>query len=310
LSSSEAVSPAAISSFFEICDTDSEGKRLTDPSRIGARGGGFALKQGISTRVTVKRASKTTIKIRINAMLAPEAHTTLWALERLLQKSGSMFDVRVDLRVKVPIGSGFGTSAAGTAASCLALADAAQIPISMNEIGKLTHVAEVVNYTGLGTAFPVLTGGFVLVTEPGPPGIGLVDRLVFPKDHSIVCVYLGSIPTREALSQSDLAARVNPPARRALQSIREEPNLATFLSEVRRFAETAGFQTPEIAQLVKTVQAAGVVGVGQNMIGKAVHAVAEDSKVPRVIRHVRKAFPTARVFVSQLDDRGVRLSSS
>jgi pantoate kinase len=310
LPSSEAVSPAAISSFFEICDTDSEGKPLTDPSMIGARGGGFALKKGISTRVTVKRASKTTIKIRINARQAPEAHTTMWALERLLQKSGSTLEVLVDARVKVPIGAGFGTSAAGTAASCLALADAAQISLSMNEIGKLTHVAEVVNHTGLGTAFPVLIGGFVLVTEPGPPGIGLVDRLVFPKNHSIVCVHLGSISTQEALSQSDLAARVNPPARRVLESIREEPNLATFLREVRRFAETAGFQTPEIAQLVKTVQAAGVVGVGQNMIGKAIHAVAEDSKVPRVIRAVRKEFPSARVFVSKLDDRGVRLSGS
>ena len=308
--SSEAVSPAAISSFFEICNTDAEGKPITDPIRIGARGGGFALKLGISATITTKKAPKTTIAIRINGRPAPEAHTTKWALEHLLERVGSTQDVRVDLKVKVPIGAGYGTSAGGTAASCLALADAAQLPISINEIGELTHVAEVLNHTGLGTAYPVLIGGFVLVTEPGPPGIGLVDRLIFPKNHSIVCVYLGSIPTREALSQSDLAARVNPSARHAMQSIRSKPDLRTFLSEVRKFAENAGFQTPEIAQLVRIMESAGVVGVGQNMIGKAVHAVAENSKVPRVMRAVHSAFPSARVFVSRLDHRGVRLSGS
>jgi len=310
LPSSEAVSPAAISSFFEICNADTKGRPLTDPVRIGARGGGFALKRGVSANVTTKNAEKTTIVIRINGRHAPEAHTTRWAIEHLLEQAGSTQDVHVDLNVKVPIGAGYGTSAGGTAASCLALADAAKIPVSINEIGTLTHVAEVVNHTGLGTAYPVLIGGFVLVTEPGPPGVGLVDRLLFPEDHSIVCVYLSSIPTRDALSQSDLAARVNPLARRALETIRRTPNLGTFLKEVRRFAESAGFQTPELAQLVKTLQSAGVLGVGQNMIGKAIHAVVEDSKVPRVMSTVRTAFPSAKVFASRLDDRGVRLSSS
>jgi pantoate kinase len=308
--STGATCPGAISSFFEVCNTDPEGKPIKDPIRIGARGGGFALKRGISANVTTKKAPKTTIAIRINGRPAPEAHTTRWALVHLLEKAGSTQNVKVDLKVKVPIGAGYGTSAGGTAASCLALADAAQLPISINEIGQLTHVAEVVNRTGLGTAYPVLIGGFVLVTEPGPPGVGLVDRLIFPKNHSVVCVYLSSIPTRDALSQSDLATRVNPSARHAMKSIRSKPDLATFLSEVRKFAENTGFQTPEIAQLVKIMESAGVVGVGQNMIGKAVHAVAENSKLPRVMRVVHSAFPSAKVFASRLDDRGVRLSET
>ena len=113
-------------------------------------------------------------------------------------------------RSMCPIGAGYGTSAAGTAASCLALADVAQLPVTFNEIGKLTHVAEVVNQTGLGTASAILVGGFVLVTEPGAPGFGEVDRLLFPKGHSIICAYLDATPTRKVLSQSDIASRVNP----------------------------------------------------------------------------------------------------
>ena len=64
-------------------------------------------------------------------------------------------------------------------------------------MGRITHIAEVVNKTGLGTASAMLTGGFVLVTEPGAPGIGSVDRLLFPEDHVVLCAYLGPISTRE-----------------------------------------------------------------------------------------------------------------
>ena len=138
---SDATSPAGISSFFEICRVDPNGNHLIDPLLIGARGGGFALKPGVRARVSIRKASKTRISIRINSKLTPEASTTLWAIERLLHTNRVRLDVKVNLHVDVPIGAGYGTSAAGTAASCLALADAAQFPVTFNEIGKLTHVA-------------------------------------------------------------------------------------------------------------------------------------------------------------------------
>lgn len=306
---SEAACPAGISSFFEICNVDRTGTPLTDPSRIGARGGGFALKRGVNARVSVRKSSKNKIRININSRLAPEANTTRWALERLLEKSKTPFDVKVDLKVSVPIAAGYGTSAAGTAASCLALSDAANLDVTFNELGKITHVGEVVNRTGLGTAAALFVGGFVLVTEPGAPGIGSVDRLIFPHDHSIVCAYLGPMPTREALSQMDVAGRVNPPAQRAMREICRKPNLATFLHESRKFSQEIGFQGPDVKKLIDIMISGGAVGAAQNMIGKAVHGVAETRKVYRILKSLRERFPSATVFVTQLDEQGVRLAT-
>jgi len=304
---SEATCPAGISSFFEICNTDSNGNPLTDPARIGARGGGFGIARGVSARVTARRTSETRITIRINSKLAPEAQTTRWAIEKLLKNAGKTLGVHVDVKVSVPIGAGFGTSAAGTLASCLALADAAEIPITMNELGRLTHIAEVMNHTGLGTASALLTGGFVLVAEPGAPGVGLVDRLFFPEGHSIICAYLGPISTRDVLAQSNLASKVNPLAQRAMEAIRKRPDLSTFLNEARKFSEGVGFQTNEVARLIGTMISSGAIGAAQNMIGEAVHGVAKESKMPRILKDVQKAFPSAKVFTSRLDNRGVRL---
>ena len=307
MSVSEAASPAGISSFFEICRVDSTGQPLTDPLFIGARGGGFALKRGVRARVLIRRSSKTRISIRINSKPAPEAKTTLWAIERLMQENKTTLDVKVDLRVIVPIGAGYGTSAAGTAASCLALADAAQFPVTLNEIGRLTHVAEVVNQTGLGTASAILVGGFVLVTEPGAPGIGIVDRLPFPTGNSIICAYLDATPTKNVLSQVDIANRVNPAGRSAIEAITHNPCLTTFLSEARTFSIRSGFQTLETSRIIEIMVRNGAVGAAQNMIGKAVHGVAENDSIERITRQVKKEFPAAKIFVSRLDDRGVRL---
>lgn len=304
---SEAFCPAGISSFFEVCNVDSSGEPLTDPARVGARGGGFAIPRGATSRAVVRKNAETRIKIKINSKPAPEALTTRSAIEQLLNGHGITLDVDIDVKLASPIAAGFGTSAAGTLASCLAVSDAADLAVTLIELGRITHVADVVNRTGLGTAAALLTGGFVLVTEPGAPGIGFVDRLSFPKNHSVICAYIGPIPTRDALANVDVAARVNTFARHTMGAIQRNPTLSTFLAESRRFGQEAGFETTIITRIISTMIEHGAVGAAQNMIGEAVHGVANDRKVGRIVKAVKKAFPAAKVFAAPVDNQGARL---
>lgn len=304
---SDAVCPAGISSFFEVCTTGPDGKPLAGPAYIGARGGGFGLTRGIHAKIGAMKATRNRIRVRINSKPSPEARTTIWALNQLLEKSGEILDVMADLTIRVPIGAGYGTSAAGTLASCVAFADALQLHVTFNEVGRLTHVAEVIHRTGLGTASALMEGGFILVEQPGAPGIGRVDRLFFPSEHSIVCGYLGPIPTRDTLTRTGISEKVNPVARRTMRAIEAKPDVLTFLSETRKFSDQVGFQTREIARLMQGALTAGAVGVAQNMVGLAIHAVVENSKIPRVTKALQHISPRAKVFASTLDDRGVRL---
>jgi pantoate kinase len=302
----EAFCPAGISSFFEICDTDAMGRRLTDYERVGSRGGGFRIGRGVCARVSAVRSDKSRIEVRINSRKS-DANTTRSALTRLLKLSEVRYDVRVDVTTRVPIAAGFGTSAAGTLASCLALADLALIPVTFNELGRITHVAEVLNKTGLGTTSALLHGGFSLVLRPGAPGIGRVDRLLFPKDHSIICVYFAPILTSDALGQRRVADRVNPAGRRALAAIQERPELSTFLFAARQFSRAAGFQTAETKKAIDVLLANGAIGAAQNMIGEAVHGVIETSRSLRISKVVKSRFRSAKVFVTNLDDAGLHL---
>ena len=224
-----------------------------------------------------------------------------------MNTAGISGDLTVEIELRVPMAAGFGTSAAGTLASCLALSDAINMPVSFNELGRITHVAEVVNHTGLGTTSALLCGGFVLVNEPGAPGVGLVDRLRFPQGYSVICAYLGPIQTRDALGKRLNDGRDIAAARATMDAIHRKPNLSTFLTESRKFGQQAGFETPRITRLISTMVSAGAIGAAQNMIGEAVHGVAGDSRAAKVVKAVRKAFPDAKVFTSLVDNQGVRL---
>jgi len=306
LRSVEAFCPAGISSFFEICDTDAMGRRLTDYERVGSRGGGFRIGRGVLARVSASRSDKSRIEVRINSRKS-DANTTRSALTQLLKLSEVRYDARVDVTARVPIAAGFGTSAAGTLASCLALADFASIPVTFNELGRITHVAEVLNKTGLGTTSALLHGGFGLVVQPGAPGIGHVDRLLFPKDHSIICVYFAPILTSDALGRRSVADRVNPAGRRALAAIQERPELSIFLSAAGQFSRAAGFQTAKTKKAIDVLLANGAIGAAQNMIGEAVHGVIETSRSLRILKVVKSRFRSAKVFVTNLDDAGLHL---
>ena len=150
MKTAKAFAPAAISSFFEIHDTEGD-KPIVDLEKVGARGGGFGLQKGVLTEVTVQEAEKSNIKVFINSKLAVEAKTTRNVIQILLNKTDKKYGVTVKHQIEVPIGTGFGTSAGGALTAALALKEAIDLPLTYSQIGKIAHVAEIECGTGLGT---------------------------------------------------------------------------------------------------------------------------------------------------------------
>jgi pantoate kinase len=303
----KAFAPAGISSFFEICDTDKNGKPITDLEHVGARGGGFGLQKGVWTQVTVQEAKSSGITVFINGKRAPEAETTRTVVEALLSKLNKSYVVIVDHKVEVPIGAGFGTSAGGALTAALALKEALDLPLTYNQIGKIAHVAEVQCKTGLGTVGPLMLGGCVLTLEPGAPGISVIDRLPLSSDYVIVAGVFGSTPTKQVLSSAEKRLEVNRYGRKTLESILDEPSVENFLARCLEFAEKTGFMTPSLRQLVKLAEKAGAVGSAQNMVGKAVHSLVLEENANQVAEAFKQVLLPEKVIVSKVDFQGARL---
>jgi pantoate kinase len=303
----KAFSPAGISSFFEICDRTSNGKPIADLERVGSRGGGFGVQKGVLTEVSVSEAKTNCIRVFINGKLAPEAETTRTVSQMLLNKADKPFDVVVNHKVDVPIGAGFGSSAAGALTAGLALSKALDLPLTYNQIGRIAHVAEVQCKTGLGTVGPLMLGGCALTVEPGAPGISIIDRIPISEEYRIVTGVFGSTPTKHVLTSAEKRREVNRWGRKTLEAILAEPSAENFMACCIDFAEKAGFMTPRVRQLVKLAEKAGAVGAAQNMVGEAVHALALEENAVNIAEAFKQVLPNEKILTAKIDFQGARL---
>jgi len=302
-----AYSPAGISSFFEICDTMPDGEPITDLEKVGARGGGFGIKNGIITEVSVSETEQNSVNIYINGRQAKEYETTRTVVKKLLERAGGNYAVEVRHKVDVPVGAGFGSSAGGALTTALALAKALGLKLTYNQLGKIAHVAEVKCKTGLGTVGPLMIGGCVITVEPGAPGIATIDRIPITEDYVVVAGVFGPTPTKEVLSSSERRLAVNKWGRKTLEKILAEPSIENFLTCCREFAEKTGFTTERVQKLIKIAEKAGAVGAAQNMVGEAVHAIATLENAERVAQAFKKVLPPEKILVAEIDFQGARL---
>jgi pantoate kinase len=305
----KAFSPAGISSFFEICDTTTSGKPLADLEQVGSRGGGFGIQKGVLTEVTVSEAKTNIIRVSINGKIAPEAETTKAVLQMLLNKAEKGYDVVVNHSVEVPIGAGFGTSAGGALTAGLALSKALDLHLTYNQIGRIAHVAEIQCKTGLGTVGPLMLGGCVVTVEPGAPGICVIDRIPLSDDYVIVAGVFGSTPTKQVLASVEKRREINRWGRKTLDAILAEPSVENFMECCLDFAEKTGFMTQRVRRLIKLAEEAGAVGVAQNMVGEAVHALVLEENAAEIAEAFKQVLPNEKILTAKIDFQGARLVS-
>jgi pantoate kinase len=304
----KAFAPAAISSFFEICDQTSDGKPIADLERAGARGGGFGLQKGVLTEVSISPSKSSKIQVFISGKPAPEAKTTETILQMLLSKTEGTYAVVAKHKVDVPIGAGFGTSAGGALTAGLALKQALDLPLTLNQVGKAAHIAEIQSQTGLGTVSSLTQGGgCILVVEPGAPGTCIIDHILLSSDYVLVAGIFESKPKKSVLSSPEQRRVVNSFGKKTLNAILAEPSLENFMDCCWQFAQDAGFATDRIRQLVNLAKKAGAIGAAQNMVGEAVHAIALEENAADVAEAFKLVLPKQSVFTSKLDFQGARL---
>ncbi len=301
-----AFSPAGISSFFEICDRNPDGSKIEDTARIGSRGGGFGLRKGVTTTVKVLPSDRMVIRTFINGKAA-NARTSETAAREILKRIREEVDVEIRHQVEVPIGSGFGTSAAGAFSCGLALVEALKIPMTYNEIAVVAHNADILCGTGLGTVEGLTVGGLVLVVEPGAPGIGRTDQIPIPSNLRIAAGSFRPIEKSEILLSEDKRTTINKLGHETMKRILQKPDVENFIKCCKRFALETGLMSERVRRLIVDVEAAGAIGATQNMIGEAVHAVLYEEKLETVTRAFKKHLRPDSIVISEIDFQGARI---
>ena len=266
---SKAFAPAHISGIFII-------DMKKDPSLSGSMGCGICLEDGAVTKVY---PSEETI-IRINGAIT-KAPTTLSAIELLTPEP-----VLVDTTLNIPIGAGFGASGAGALSAALSVNEALSLNLTLKELSKAAHCAEVTNMTGLGDVTGMTFGGMVIRKKAGAPFLGIIDKIP-TRDSKISWIEFNEISTRSVLSDELKKKNINSAGKSRFKKLLNKPTIENFMIQSAAFAKDIELMSPKVKDAIEAVKAAGGLA-SQAMLGDAVFAL-NDNGALKELGEVRKS---------------------
>lgn len=274
----KAFCPGHITGFFEIC-------RTNDLLSTGSRGAGLCLSLGATSEVSMGYAKKQKIEVSINGKISI-ADVTKDALRRLIGKN--KLDVSVVTRLKLPVGQGFGMSAAGALSASLAACSVLRKP--RQRAFEAAHVAEIVHGGGLGDVSALYKGGITVRKKPGLPPIGKVVR-IDGQPELVLCVLGRKMLTKNVLSDPDKEKAINLSGSRKVDQLMKDPTLDRMMALSSQFAIESGLASGRILDAMNGASKLGMASM--SMLGNSIFAVGDVRGLERVLADFGKTFRCA-----------------
>ncbi|HEV2317463.1 MAG TPA: hypothetical protein VGV89_07815 [Thermoplasmata archaeon] len=261
-----------------------------DPRARGSLGAGVALEVGAwaQARWTPGRSRR----VSVGGDLGAPWPISRDVAERLVaDRRGTL---RVDLRHELPIGQGFGMSAAGALATGLAVAGALGVPAQ--RAIETAHLAELFGGGGQGGVAAILRPGLERRDRPGIPPWGRISHR--PWSGRIFLVVMGApIPSPTLLHDPEFLDRVGRSGHDGLRALRRGWSAERLFEEAEAFTDRLGLAPPSWGRIVRRLRGAET-RVAQAMLGRSLFAVAftpeaerrlitKLGRVPRTVIRVR-----------------------
>lgn len=249
--------PAHITGFFSIENND-------DPLKNGSCGAGFLLDRGVET--VLKDSSEYKININQGSDIVINEVLKYFNIEE-------SFEITQD--IQLPIGAGFGTSAASALSLSLALNEFFDFGYSKNECGQIAHKAEVSLGGGLGDVIGQTGSGLVLRTRPGAPGVGKIKS--FEEDLYVATKFFGKIDTASVIRNPEHKKIISVNGRKCLDSFKKNSSVENFLRLSYEFSLNTKLMTNEVQSLADYFNSCDdILGASMAMLGNTVFAFADN----------------------------------
>lgn len=246
-----AFAPGHISGYFQKVD----GETLEKTGSIGA---GVVIDHG----VTVTMTESDFMSVVVNDCATDDG----WLIREVLRELGVVAATRV--HAAMPIGAGFGMSAAGLLATYHAANRLFGLGFGDDELAEKAHEFEVRHSTGLGDVAAAASGGIVVRTSAGIHG---VEARIF-SDETIYAVSFGSIPTPDIITSKEKMQQVKDAFPQALPK-----SLEDVMKNSNEFAKNSGLMTPRVKEILTSCDEFGVLA-SMTMLGDGVFAYGELAK--------------------------------
>ena len=248
--------PGHITGFFNIEDHNVS-------LRKGSCGAGFLLSKGV--RTTVSPADELAIDVNQGDFTVIDEVLSIFDVE--------IGGLKIAQDIQLPIGAGFGTSAASAFSLSLALNEFLDLGYSRELCGQIAHMAEINLGAGLGDVIAQTGHGLVFRTKPGAPGIGEIES--FEHDVYVAWKTFGEIETSSIIQDSHHKKVISDSGIKYWQLFKEEPSLRNFLDFSNRFAHETKLMSGDVKELVDYFNSSdNILGSSMAMLGNTAFAFA------------------------------------
>ena len=252
--------PGHITGFFTIENHDVSLKN-------GSCGAGFLLSKGVKT--TLSPANDLTIDIN-------QGDSTV--IDEVLSIMDIEDNFKITQDIQLPIGAGFGTSAASAFSLTLAINEFLDLGYTADLCGQIAHMAEINLGGGLGDVIAQTGNGLVLRTRAGAPGIGEIKS--FNHDVYVAWKSFGDIKNSDIINDPDKRELIYDVGLKYLEFFEEKSSLRNFLQFSYNFACETDLMTNEVKNLVDYFNSCdNILGSSMAMLGNTVFAFADNEDV-------------------------------
>ncbi|MBD3215040.1 MAG: hypothetical protein GF311_20685 [Candidatus Lokiarchaeota archaeon] len=306
--------PHRVTGFFEIVDTKN-GIKLENPELIGSRGAGFTLSamgttQIFSESIGKNKRNSSSCEIYINgSQVDKEAETTYYIYDYIKNSLPNAHNIKIFHEFDLPVGCGYGASGSGALGTIFGLNRLFNLNLSDFECGRIAHIAEVINKTGLGTVCGQLSAGLGIVAAPGYPC--KYEYIKFPANIRVICTSFGAISTKEFLSNQSLHSIVNKPGKEALRKLKIDPNIKKFATLSWRFVKDTKIldilNLFKIRNLLEELNKKQIIGASLNQLGKSIFAICKKKRVDEITEIIESYQTVNKIYCLKIEEQGIKI---
>jgi len=234
-----------------------------DPRGRGSVGAGLVLEAGVTATAQWVPDVRPSVRVRWEGTGRLEISEAV-AARLLAARPGRL---RVHLEHALPIGQGFGSSAAGAVATGLAVAEALELP--RRRALEVAHLAELFGGGGLGGVAAILGGGLEVRVRAGLPPRGRVVRTEV--DETVLVGTVGAPIRSTVILREPRRLRHFAEGERIFATFLSGPGWEEFWDSAQRFTDLAGLVPPRLAATLRGLRRRGV-SAAQAMFGRSFFA--------------------------------------
>jgi pantoate kinase len=281
-----AFAPGHISGFFAP-------RFDKDFLKTGSRGAGINISLGAKSEVIVNNSKKTDYNIFINDKKSnmPIIST---ALKSLIGEKKIKIIIKTTL--DLPLGQGFGMSAASVVSSSYALSKI--MNFSYYEAIKASHYSEIYHKTGLGDVISCSFGGIEIRSKPGIPPWGVIEHII--GDYELViCIVDEIIETNKILNDTNKLKLISKYGNYCTDKIKESPTIENLFFLSKLFTEKTNLGTKKVLEALKVANKYGKASMC--MLGNSIFAIGKTNKLCEKLKSY------GNIFVCNVDELGARI---